>query len=180
MEILRTIIAYSESQNLPFVIIGGHAMSAHGIARQTADIDLLVPNTTHQQWIDLLSKLRYTSFQDDPRFARFKPDTIAAWPIDIMFVDQATFDKIYSESFLAEFGYTTAHVASALHMITLKIHALKYPQEHRSSKDYDDVVKLISKNKNEITITQLEGICLKYATPELFCRLEKDLGTLYD
>lgn len=62
MEILRTIKAYSESLNLPFVIIGGHAMSAHGVSRQTGDIDLLVPSKDHQKWIELLSKLRYKAF----------------------------------------------------------------------------------------------------------------------
>ena len=180
MEILRTILAYSESQNLPFVIIGGHAMSAHGISRQTCDIDLLVPSAAHQQWIELLSKLRYTTFQDDPRFARSKPETIAAWPIDLMFVDQSTFDKIYSESFIAEFGYCSAHVASAIHMITLKIHALKTLQEHRSSKDYDDLTKLIKKNKKDISFTTLEGLCIKYASQELFNRIKKDLGDRYE
>lgn len=180
MEILRTIIAYSESQNLPFVIIGGHAMSAHGISRQTGDIDLLVPSAHHEQWISLLTKLRYTTFQDDPRFARCKPDTIAAWPIDLMFVDQDTFDKIYSESFIAEFGFTAARVASAIHMITLKIHALKIPQPHRASKDYDDVTKLIVKNKEHISLPTLEGICLKYANQALFDRLKNDLGDVYE
>lgn len=165
---------------MPFVVIGGHAMSAHGVSRQTGDIDLLVPRKDREKWIELLSQLRYKTFQDDSRFARFKPSTIAEWPIDLMFVDDTTFDKIYHESFLSEFGYSSAHVASALHMVTLKTHALKYTQEHRSFKDYNDLINLLRKYNKLVSFSQLREICLKYGSEELFDRLKKDLGDEYD
>jgi hypothetical protein len=36
MEILRTISLYIEGRNMPFAVIGGHAVNAHGVSRQTA------------------------------------------------------------------------------------------------------------------------------------------------
>lgn len=40
MEILRTISLYTEGKNLPFLVIGGHAVNAYGIMRQTTQTEI--------------------------------------------------------------------------------------------------------------------------------------------
>ncbi|MCB0335165.1 MAG: hypothetical protein KDD62_02635 [Bdellovibrionales bacterium] len=57
MEVLRTIALYAESKDMPFLVIGGHAVNAYGISRQTGDIDLLVPKEAHSAWDKMLSKI---------------------------------------------------------------------------------------------------------------------------
>ena len=42
MSLLRTVCAHLEERNLLVTVIGAYALAAHGIARATQDIDLLV------------------------------------------------------------------------------------------------------------------------------------------
>ncbi len=77
---------------MPFLLIGGHAVNVYGVQRQTGDIDLIVKSSQRKAWEDLFLKIRYQSDQSDSRFIRYRPDTIAAWPIDLMLVDDETSD----------------------------------------------------------------------------------------
>lgn len=176
MEILRTIKFYCEAKDLRFIMIGGHAVNSYGLSRQTGDIDLLARSEDSFEWDKLLKKLRYIEFQRTKVFARFRPGELAAWPIDLMFVDSNTFEKMYAEAFEFDFGIVTVKIASLRHLIALKIHALKTPQKHRELKDYGDILELLRRNKNALTHNELKALCEKYASLELFYRLEKDLG----
>ena len=175
MEILRTISLYTEGRDMPFVVIGGHAVNAYGISRQTGDLDLVVQRNRKAQWLTLMEKLHYQKGQDDHRFARFRPDTLTAWPIDLMFVDDETFAKFLEQAEEKDFGPTVALVASARHLCTLKLHALKHYQQHRFAKDYADLIALVRGGLAGLSLADLEELCRRYATTELFERLKTDL-----
>jgi phosphorylcholine metabolism protein LicD len=175
MEILKTISAYCEKNNLSYLIAGGHAVNVYGISRQTGDLDLIVARDDKDKWLELLTKLNYKCFQNDDRFARFKPDKLAAWPIDLMFVDSMTFSKMITDAHTADYGPTTAKTVSAAHLVTLKIHALKYYQQHREARDYNDLIGLLKTGTAKLTSEQLSELCNRYATHELYDRLVRDL-----
>ncbi len=170
VEILRTITLYTTSKNMPFVIIGGHALNSLGLSRHTGDLDLLVPNGDRDLWLELLSQLRYKPLQNDQFFARFRAEDISSWPIDLMFVGNETFLKFKQASKPVEFGLCKADVASAEHLISLKIHALKKYQEHRHAKDFSDLLFLIK--KSGIKMEDLNALCLKYANQQLFEKIK--------
>ena len=176
VEILRTIALYVEGKDLPFLVIGGHAVNAYGVSRQTGDLDLLVQRSEKLRWIELTQKLRYKKGQDDDRFARFMPDTLAAWPIDLMFVAADTFSKLYAGAHEVDMGAVRVKVPAVRHLITLKLHALKHYQEHRHAKDYGDVLALLRTGKSGLTMGELEALCLKYADAQLFQRISSDMG----
>ena len=73
LEILRSIQFYSEAHDMPFIVIGGHAVNAYGISRQTGDLDLMVPVRHRAEWRQLMLRLKYTATQGDGGFARFSP-----------------------------------------------------------------------------------------------------------
>lgn len=173
MEILRTISLYTEGKNLPFLIIGGHAVNAYGIMRQTADIDLLISRDKKDQWLELMGKLDYVVGQNDEYFARFRPAGITNWPIDLMYVDAETFAKMYDASVEMRYGEARARTISPRHLVTLKIHALKHYQEHRYSKDLSDLTSLLSSEKTEITDEELKALCERYASIELFHKIRR-------
>ena len=178
MEILRTISFYCESHNMSFLIIGGHAVNHYGIARQTGDIDILVPLNKKLEWDELLKKLNYTSLQSDTRFARYKADVIAEWPIDLMFVDDKTFSKMFHESESAKMGPVSVRFASAKHIAILKIHALKHFQAHRSAKDFGDLIGLIKSTHVSFDNDELLEICKKYASEDLFLKIQTELRAI--
>jgi hypothetical protein len=161
---------------MPFLLIGGHALNVHGISRQPGDINLVVPRANQGDWLALMQKLRYSVVQVDDRFGRFRPDSIAAWPIDLMLVDDKTFAKLQAASLPTELGAVTIPVVSARHLATLKIHALKHFHEHRFAKDYGDLVALLRSGKTGLSRSEIEMLCERYATRELFERLTKDVS----
>lgn len=136
---------------MPFMVIGGHAINVFGISRQTGDLDLLVQRSAKPRWLDLMSKLLYDKGQDSDNFARFRPNHIAAWPIDLMFVDDTTFGKLADAAVTTLVGAVSVPVASARHLATLKIHALKHFQEHRFAKDYNDLLGLLRSGQTNIS-----------------------------
>lgn len=163
---------------MPFLVIGGHAICAHGLARQTGDIDLVVPKSAIGNWHELMGKLKYTAGQNDDRFARFRPESLGSWPIDLMFVDNLTFEKLAADAVEFDFGFAHASVVSARHLATMKIHALKQYQDHRFAKDYGDLVWLLRSGKTKLTEEDLRALCERYATAGLFDKLKSELGKL--
>ena len=175
MEILRTISLYSDAQGMPFLLIGGHAVNAYGMQRQTGDIDLIVKSSQRREWEELFSKIRYQSDQSDSHFIRYRPDTIAAWPIDLMLVDDGTFGKLHSDARSTDLGVIEVKVVSPKHLIMLKLHALKVYQEHRYARDYNDVIQLLRHACPELRNEALRDLCVRYADVALYEKLEKDL-----
>ena len=175
MELLRTITLYIEDKDMPFLIIGGHAVNAYGLSRQTGDLDLLVRRNNSDDWDVLLKKLNYSAGQSDDNFARYSPKTITEWPVDLMFVDDETFEKMNNESSEAEIGLTQVRVASARHLATLKIHALKTYQEHRYTKDYNDLIGLLRSGQADFSNEELKEICLRYANLELYDKIQNEM-----
>ena len=175
MEILRTIALYVEGKNMPFVVIGGHAVNAYGVSRQTGDLDFAVRVTDKTSWGELMNKLQMQATQNDDRFARFHPDALAGWPIDLMFLDDATFAKLYEQSQEFAFGPARARVASARHLVALKLHALKQNQEHRFAKDWGDIVALLRSGRTGLTVEDLQALCARYGTPEIFEKLKNEV-----
>lgn len=175
MEILRTISLYVEGKNMPFLVIGGHAVNAYGLSRQTGDLDLLVRERDQRAWIGLMEKLHMQAGQNDDRFARFRPASVVGWPIDLMFVDHDTFTKLFEQSIEMSFGPARARVASARHLVALKLHALKQGQVHRLAKDFGDIVGLLRSGRTGLTAEELESMCLRYATVEWFDKLKSEV-----
>lgn len=176
MEILRAIQLYADTQQMRFLVAGGHAVACYGMSRQTGDIDFVVSLSEKEKWLQLLEKLRYTKLQDDNRFSRFKPDQLAAWPIDLMYVDQNTFEKMYAARENRDFGATIAPIVSAKHLAILKLHALKHFQPHRAPKDYGDLLALIKAGAATFEDGELKALCIKYANQALYDRIISDIG----
>lgn len=174
MEILRSISLYIEGKDMPFMVIGGHAVNIHGISRQTGDLDILVPLRTKSCWQELMGKLRYVEGQSDDRFSRFRAGQLDNWPIDIMYVDDNTFNAIYKDCTSCDFGQTKANVISLKHLVILKLHALKHYQEHRFAKDYTDLVALLKKSGESVANEDFKQKCLKYAGQDIYDRLKSD------
>lgn len=177
MEILRTIKVYADEKEMPFLVIGGHAVNAWGVSRYTGDLDLMVPLDDEPKWLHLFQILRYEAGQSDDRFARFRARSLDNWPIDLMYVNQSTFSSIYGDANLQEFGEVEVPVASVKHLVFLKIHALKHFQEHRYAKDYSDLVALLNLKDGILSREELKQACLKYADLKLFEKLAADINT---
>src|SRR5215467_6031360 len=94
MNAFQSIERAARQQGLSFIVIGGLAINFHGLSRETADLDLLVPAEARTHWLEMLTSLGYSVTQERSSFAQFSPPQHGAWPVDLMFVKSETFSPM--------------------------------------------------------------------------------------
>ena len=111
MELPDFIQLGSREPALRFLIIGGYAVGAHGHTRATFDVDFLVRRAERKAWLERIAGAGLKLFGESPAFAQFTqaPDGDG---LDLMFVDDATFDRLWPASEERDFGGTRARVPS--------------------------------------------------------------------
>lgn len=85
---------------------------------------------------------------------RFEIDPTAALPVDLMWVSEGTFRRIQADSVREIGSDRTLAIPSALHLIAMKLHALKNPQRVQRGTDlppikYDESSNPNSNSKSE-------------------------------
>lgn len=176
MSMLEELIGQASARGLPFVVIGGHAVAAHGYGRQTLDLDLLVRDEDRRAWVELLAALGYRVFHEDHAFVQLAPPTAAHWPVDLLLVAEPTFAGVMAEAREVDLGARRARIPSLEHLLALKLHALKHARPPRDLKDLTDVVQLADANGLDARAEPFRALCLKYATPEIHDRIVRAFG----
>ena len=151
----------------PFLIIGGYAVGAHGHTRATFDVDFLVRAVDRETWLGRLANAGLKLFAQTKAFAQFsQPPTGDG--LDLMFVNDATFDRMWQAAELRDFGGVPARIPCLDHVLALKLHVLKQALPHRTSKDAADVEMLVRRNGLNLLDPRYEALFLKYGTREIY------------
>ena len=91
-EIIAILRAASE-RGLPSLLIGAHALILFGRLRNTVDLDLLVPRTIDRAgWTSCANSATAFSTARTPSRNSKRPPQRA--PVDLMFVDRATWERL--------------------------------------------------------------------------------------
>lgn len=152
---------------LPFLIIGGYAVGAHGHTRATFDVDFLVRSAERDGWFARLSAAGLKLFAQTKAFAQFSQAS-AGDGLDLMFVDEATFDRMWQAAEMRDFGGAQARIPCLDHLLALKLHALKQSLAHRTAKDAEDVEILVRRNGLNLHDPRYQELFLKHGTRELY------------
>ncbi len=174
-EIFQTSVDAAVAAGLRFLLIGGHAVNAHGYERTTLDIDFLVEKSDLDEWKAVMSDLGYHSIHETKAFSQFEPVDGEGFRIDLMLVDGKTFAKLLAGSQAMDYGGRRIQVVGALHLIALKLHATRTWDRAVQGKDYYDILKLIQSNAINTQSEQFTAILDQYATPSIRERLLSDL-----
>lgn len=161
---------------LPFLIIGGYAVAAHGHTRATFDVDFLVRRSDRDVWFNRLVANGLKLFGETRAFAQFTQPG-GGDGLDLMFVDPLTFDPMWQASEKRDFGGSAARVPCLDHLLALKLHALKQALPHRTAKDAEDVEVLLRRHGINLREARYEELFLRYGTREIyeaFLRLLRD------
>src|SRR5688572_5586345 len=121
MTTAEIIAACAGGSRLAFLIVGGHAVIAHGYPRNTVDLDFLVRKADREDWTAELAKLGYQATHVHENFIQFSSSQ-GAIDVDLMLVNDATFDSMQAAAKDRGFGNTTAKIPSLEHLIALKLH----------------------------------------------------------
>ena len=154
-------------------MIGGHALNMRGISRNTHDLDLMVRRADLGFWMKRLGSMGYAAFNQTSAFVQFKAPDITAWPIDLMLVDDSTFEKACASATLEQYGEVQVLTASTLHLVAMKLHALKNEPAHRFKKDEGDLLGLLDLLHISTGSEEFKQLCEKYGSLRIYERLKK-------
>jgi hypothetical protein len=177
MELLRTISARAGEAGLPFFIIGGYAVMAHGFVRATDDLDLLARAGQRDDWRRLLGEMGMTVYREAPTFVQFNPAPGAGLPVDIMFVADEVFARMQPDAVRKTVQGVPIDIVSLNQLIALKCHAIKSVKDRtgnlRIIKDTDDLIHLIAANGLNLNKPEIRAIILKYGDEDLYLKLRR-------
>jgi predicted nucleotidyltransferase len=165
---LEQIRSRADELSLEFLLIGGLAVIEHGFARLTADVDLLIRKRSEEQWRDMLKDLGYHPIQQKQNFAQYEPPEPAMWPVDLMLVNDSTFDGLASDSSAVEVMGAHVRMVSLKHLLALKLHVLKQGKLHRFLDDFNDVVELVRANHLDLQSSDFRDLFLRYGSADLY------------
>jgi predicted nucleotidyltransferase len=175
VSILADISHRAAEVNLPFMLIGGNAVVAHGYPRQTQDVDILVRETDRRDWDALMVSLRYRAHHVTRAFHMYAPPEPPLPPVDFMLVDTATFDRLQAGAQKVEMDSVEVSIPSLPHLIALKLHALRQGGNRRPV-DLADIVELIRLNQVDLAKAPYPEILERYGTAEIRRKLAILLG----
>jgi hypothetical protein len=173
------LAADAERQGLPLLLVGGNAINLHAYFRTTFDVDLLIRENDVERALAFFQGHGYEVFHRTPNFVRlrFAADPGAALPVDLMLADTPTFEKIQQQSRRVELGNDlTLPIPSALHLIAMKLHALRTPARAESGVDLLDVKHLIKSAQIDISGKEFTEIAERYATDNIRTTIERECG----
>lgn len=172
--VLEMIWEGMEARNVSSLLIGGYALPAFGIARQTIDVDCLIADSDTGVLHEILTKASYKEVDRTESFVRYSHSSIYLMDVDLMLVDSDTFKKMLETSTVYRIEKLAVRIPSFIHLIALKLHAIKNNPK-RELKDLNDIVELLRNNRNKIAKKELESTCIRYGPEGIYAKLESYL-----
>lgn len=172
MVILELLSRKAAAKKIDFLVIGGHAVAALGISRQTGDVDLLVCEGEREIWKSLLEDLGYKCFHDHPVFLQFTPPELGAWPVDLMCVNRQTFEQFLEESEFRDFDGTKCKVPSVTNLLALKLHSLKSADSERELKDVADILQITKQAGIDVGAEEFKNLCIRFASETIYGKIK--------
>lgn len=140
---VTAILRLAAERGLPSLLIGGNAIILLGYIRDTVDLDLLLPQADRSRWLDLVRELGYRFFHGVPAFAQFEPQSAAGVPLDLMFVDQPTWEKMLEGSREMNLAAEAVRLPRPEYLVALKLHAIKSPTRRKKEVDWEDIRQIV-------------------------------------
>ncbi len=154
----------------PLLLIGGHALAAYGLFRQTVDVDCLVAVDDVTAVLDTLEKSGYRESARTDTAIRCAAPQASLPDVDLLLVDRPTFDKLMATSQPMRRGRHEFNVPALPHLIALKLHAIRN-QPQREARDFGDIAELLRLNPGIVTRDELLALARQFAPPDYESKL---------
>jgi hypothetical protein len=173
MEILRILNAKCQSAGINYILVGGHAVNAYGVTRQTGDVDIAIRERDEEWWRQTVSSLGYSIRYERKGFMLFSPPQIGVWPIDLLCLNEKTFDGLTTEGRRITLGDVTVLVPSAKHLIAMKLHALRENWADRELKDLEDIRQLVKRQRFVVESEEFAQFCKRFGSEKIYGRIKE-------
>ena len=142
-EEVAAILKRAAERGLPSMVIGANAVILLGYIRNTADLDLLVPEEKRSEWLDLLRELDFRFFHGTDAFVQLEAAHRGGPPVDLMFVDPPTWEKLREGAQFAELAGEPVLLPRPEHLVALKLHSATSPSRSKPEVDWEDIRQLV-------------------------------------
>lgn len=163
---LERIASIASDRGLDFVLIGGNAVILSGFARSTIDIDLMICTNTRSRWLDVVRDMNYRLFNGNTVFAQFEPIEKGGPAIDLMYVDEGTWQSIRSNAVEKKLDSFSVFVPAPAHLVALKLHAAKSTTRSKPETDWEDIRQIIETHYLDLESENFRSIVLKHGGEE--------------
>ena len=170
-ETLCRIIEAAEARSLPFLLIG-HAVILIGFARNTVDIDLLVPTLRRSVWLNLMRELGFRFYHGTGTFAQFEPEDKGVTSVDLMFVNDHTWSSLSEAPVTKTLVGHDVRLPRPEHLVALKLHAAKGPDRSKPETDWEDIRQIVHICGLNIGDAEFRALVLHYGGEEAVRRIE--------
>ena len=167
-----TVLAES---GLPLLLVGGTAVQVFGYGRFTKDFDCLIAHESDAELAAVLEAADYEQFDRSPVVARYRHRQNPLLVLDTLLVNAETFAKMWAMRSSVRLATFELSVAAPLHVIAMKLHAIK-SDSRRKFRDLVDVLEIIRLKHATFTREDLHTVCQRYGTVEL----EEEVLRTYD
>ena len=173
------LAASAETQGLEAVLVGGNAVNLHSYFRTTFDVDLLVRESDCERWLSYFQRHGYEPIHRTANFVRLRFAAVPAeaLPVDLMLADAQTFATIQGSSRRCDIGNgLSLAIPSPLHLIAMKLHALRSPARFENGVDLLDVKYLLKTARIDTSSKEFIDIVERYATDAIRNRILRELS----
>ncbi len=170
-EIYHSLVAH----NIRTMLIGGHAMQAYGIVRQTLDIDWMAKDADVPKIREIMKCLGYDLLKETENFLRFHHQKTGMIDIDVLLVDARTFEMLYDSGCICDTPFGKWRIPSPAHFIALKLHAVKN-NPLRETRDIADIVDILRKTGSRVSQDDLKLLCEKYGPEGIYEKIRRHLS----
>jgi hypothetical protein len=175
MAIFATVFACLRKADVPFLVIGGHAVVLLGHLRNTFDLDLLVPESHLGIARQAFFSLNYRKYFETTAFLQMTAP-LGLPPLDLMIVDDTTFERLYLFTEERLFDGEQIRIPNAVHMVALKLHAAQDATRRRSEVDWEDIVGVLRAAQQNVDDAEFRAIVERYGGPAAIHEIKRRLA----
>jgi hypothetical protein len=173
---IPALLKLAGERKLPCLLIGAHAIVTLGYIRNTVDLDLLVSEENRSSWLDLLRELGYRFFHGVAAFAQFEPPDETGVPVDLMFVDEATWQKLAEGAVETDLSGVPALVPRPEYLVALKLHAAVSATRSKPEMDWEDIRQIVRICRLDPNEESFRALILRYGGEDGLARIEEFVG----
>lgn len=147
---LRELDAALAEAHIPFALIGGVAVNAHGFLRATHDLDILVlaehDNDTHRA----ISSLGYQTLDRRPDISSYVRPPLR---LDVLHAHRSITRDLLARAETADYRDIQVRIVPVEGLIGLKIQAFR--DDPRRIRDLDDIIQLLKINRTRLNLDEV-------------------------
>ena len=149
---LRELSVVLEQARIPFALIGGFAVNAHGFVRATHDLDVMVVGEQADSLHSVVTNLGYEVLDRRPDIASYVRGPLR---LDVLYARRPISRDLLARARSTTAGDIRLSVIPLEGLIGLKIQA--FHDDPRRIRDLDDIIQLVKINSDKLNLDEVRS-----------------------